>query len=312
MGVAQLGGFRRLRIGSARVSGLDPLLARFTRHVPRFRGWHRMLEPLRRHYVRRYEGRADRWIVIDDFEGGLRMRLDRSALMASLIYWRGIHSYSEASLVRRFLPADGVFLDVGANQGELTLVAARRAPEGSVIAFEPVPTWFELLGENVRLNGLRNVRLVNAAVADIEGTHEMFAPADDHGGGGHNEGLSTFGRAGELDRPVGVVPTVTLDRFAEREAIDRVDVIKIDVEGAEGLVLSGARELLARCRPVLVLEWNPGALAAVSGPPEQLLRELSALGYRISEVDPFARIRPLPGGATPRFDTLLARHATRH
>lgn len=291
---------------------LDTVLSRVTRHVPRFRGWHRMLEPLRRHYVKRYQGRADRWIVIGDFEGDLKMRLDRSAQMASLIYWRGIHSFSEASLVRRFLPRDGVFLDIGANQGELTLVAARCAPQGTVFAFEPVATWFELLTENVRLNGMQNVRLVPSALGDAEGSHEMYTSGAPETDLGLNEGLSSFGRSDALDRLVGTFPTVPLDLFAEREGIARVDLVKIDVEGAECLVLAGARNLLSRCRPTLILEWNPGALAGVGGSGDELLRQVRALGYECSEVDPFARIRPLPEGSSPRFDTLLARHATHH
>jgi hypothetical protein len=183
------------RGGGVRAMSLDPALARFTRRVPRFRGWHRLLEPLRLHYVRKYAGRADRWIVIDDFEGDLRMKLDRSALMASVIYWRGIHSYSEATLVRRLLPEDGVFLDIGANQGELTLIAARKAPRGRVYAFEPVPIWFELLSENVRLNSFTNVELVNLALSDREGEQVMYSASGAPGDEGFHEGLSTFRQA---------------------------------------------------------------------------------------------------------------------
>lgn len=290
----------------------DTALSRITRHVPRFRGWHRLLEPLRRHFVRHYEGRADRWVVIDDFEGNLRIRLDRSAQMASLIYWRGIHSFSEASLIRRFLPRDGVFLDVGANQGELTLVAARCAPQGRVFAFEPVPQWFALLQENVGLNAMPHVRMVNAALAESEGTHEMFTASDPDATAGCHEGLSSFHRRGDHDRLVGTFPTLSLDAFAEREGLDRLDMVKLDVEGAEPLVLAGGRKTLSRHRPALILEWNPDMLAGQGSSGEAMLNQLRDLGYRCFEVDPFARIRPLRVHETPRYDTLLARHAPRH
>ncbi len=290
---------------------LDAALSRITRHVPRFRGWHRLLEPLRRHYVRHYEGRDDRWVVIDDFEGDLKIRLDRSAQMASLIYWRGIHSFSEASLIRRFLPRDGVFLDVGANQGELTLVAARCAPQGRVFAFEPVPQWFALLEENVGLNQMPHVRMVNAALADSEGTHEMFAAPDPDATAGHNEGLSSFHRRSKRDQLMGTFPTFSLDAFAERESLERLDMVKVDVEGAEPLVLSGGYKTLSRHHPTLILEWNPDALAGMGGSGAQMLQQVRALGYDCFEVDPFATIRPLRADEAPHFDTLLARHASR-
>ncbi len=289
---------------------LDAALARVTRRVPRFRGWHRLLEPLRLHWVRAYAGREDRWIVIDDFEGALRMKLDRAAYMGSLIYWRGIHSFAEAAMVRRFLPEDGVFLDVGANQGELTLVAARQAPRGRVYAFEPVPEWFARLEENVGMNALAHVRAFRLALSDAEGEVEMFASPAGHGDADYNEGLSSLHRSDTRSVPVGTFPTLPLDAFAEREGLDRIDVIKIDVEGAEPRVLAGGRETLARFRPVLVLEWKPDALADGGTPGDGLLVMLRELGYTLFEVDPFARIREVPVGRLPRHDTLLARHAS--
>lgn len=288
---------------------LDQALARFTRHVPRFRGWHRLLEPLRRHYVRRYQGRPDRWVEIDDFEGDLRMRLDRAALMSSIIYWRGIHSFSEAALIRRHLPPDGVFLDVGANQGELTLVAARHAPRGRVYAFEPVPEWFQLLCENVRLNGLVNVTPVNVALSEAEGVREMFTSDDVETYTALHEGLSSFVRTDTRPVPLGSFPTVPLDTFARREGLERVDLVKIDVEGAEASVLAGGREVIARHRPMIILEWNPELQERGGG---GLIGTLREFGYRLFDVDPFARMRTVPEGRLPDHDTLFARHASRH
>jgi FkbM family methyltransferase len=293
---------------------LDIALSRFTRHVPRFRGWHRLLEPVRRHYVRRYAGRPERWAEIADFEGDLKMRVDRAAYMGSLIYWRGIHSYAEAGVVRRFLPADGVFVDVGANQGELTLVAARRtrpstdgAPSGRVLAFEPVREWFAHLEENVRLNGFRHVTLVLAALADREGEREMFTAGEGAGGEAFNEGLSSFECSSARHVPVGRVRTLRLDDVVREELLERVDLVKLDVEGAERLVLDGATETLARFHPMLLLEVNATTFAG----PEPLAGWLRERGYSLFAVDPFARITPLADGARARHDTLFARHASR-
>ena len=288
--------------------GIDVPLARFTRRIPRFRGWHRLLEPLRRHFVKVYQGRPDRWIVIEDFEGDLRFRVDRAAYMSSVIYWRGIHSYGEASLIRRFLPSDGVFLDVGANQGELTLVAARRAPHGRVIAFEPIPQWFALLSENVRLNGLEHVTLVPVALSSREDTLEMFTSDDVCLHASFHEGLSTFHRTTYRDVPVGRFPTVPLDLYSQREGLTRVDMIKIDVEGAERAVLEGARATLDRLRPTLILELNEETFGSAGYSSEAIAQPLRSMGYTLFHVDPFARITPVADRPLASFGTLLARH----
>jgi FkbM family methyltransferase len=281
---------------------LDSTLARITRRVPRFRGWHRLLEPLRRHYVRVYEGRDDRWAEIADFEGDLRMRVDRAAYMGSLIYWRGIHAYAEAGVIRRFLPADGVFVDVGANQGELTLVAARRARQGRVISFEPVPLWHERLAANVALN--------RAGVSDHEGEADMFTSLDTSAQASLNEGLSSFQRSGSRDVPVGSFPLVTLDAWVVREGLSRLDLLKVDVEGSERAVLEGGRATLERFRPMLLLELNEETFGAAGYTGDTLAVWLRGLGYVLFLVDPFARIRSLEGRPLDPHGTLFARHAT--
>ena len=286
---------------------LDVPLARLTRRVPRFRGWHRLLEPLRRHYARVYRDRPDRWIVIDDFQGDLRIGVDRSAYIGSAIYWRGIHSYAEACLIRRHLPAEGVFLDVGANQGELTLIAARHARRGRVVAFEPVPRWFAALEENVRRNGLDHVVAVNRALSDEETEVEMFTSGD-AGAQGANEGLSSFHRRELRDVSVGRVRALPLDLYVEREGLSRVDLIKIDVEGAERAVLQGARRTLERFHPSLILEWNEPA--ETPGAPS-LRRELRARGYTLSAVDPFGRVTSIPDDAPVTSATVFAQHESR-
>lgn len=284
---------------------LDVPLARFTRRVPRFRGWHRVLEPLRRHYAKVYRDRPDRWIVIDDFQGSLKIHVDRSAYIGSVIYWRGIHSYAEASLIRRHLATDGVFLDVGANQGELTLIAARHAPAGRVIAFEPVPRWFLLLAENVHRNGLSNVTVVNLALSDQESELEMFTSEDVSAQGAFNEGLSSFHRRAGRDTAVGRVSAVPLDRYAEREGLTRVDLIKVDVEGAERAVLEGAKGTLQRFRPRLILEWNEvESVSSTSG----LRDDLRAMGYALFAVDPFARASSIRDDEPITTPTVFAQH----
>jgi FkbM family methyltransferase len=291
---------------------LESVVTRWTRRVPAFRGWYRLLEPFRRASAQRWAARDDRWTVLDDFQGDLRMRVDRGAYMGSLIHWRGIHAAVEAGLLRRFLPPDGVFVDVGANQGELTLVGARLAPRGRVVAFEPVPHWHERLVDNVALNAWSHVTVVRAALADREGVREMFTGDGGGAEGGANEGLSSLHRGDGRQRSLGTVEALTLDAYVARTGLDRLDVLKVDVEGGEHEVLAGARAVLARFRPVLIVEWSPAVHADVGRDGDALLDELRALGYRLHEVNAYGRVRALGPSERPRLETLLALHgATR-
>lgn len=150
-----------------------------------------------------------------------------------------------------FNPSD-IVVDVGANIGGFTLLAARRVgPTGRVVAVEPEPENFLLLRRNVRQNGFANVRLIQAAVDAQAGRRTLYRSGD--------PAMHTL-----LPRyadGVGVAVT-TLDLVEREEDLPRVDVLKIDVEGAELRVLQGAAEILKKTRQV-ILEAEPPNLEAI-------------------------------------------------
>ncbi len=137
-----------------------------------------------------------------------------------------------------------VLLDVGANVGIFTTEAAKRGGEsGRVVAIEPHPDNFRLLAENVERNGLGNVSLVQAALDERSGSAELFV---------HERGINH-----SLKRRTGrSVPVAlkTIDQVAREQALDRVDLIKIDTEGNVPAILRGARETIGRYRPRIVFE----------------------------------------------------------
>jgi hypothetical protein len=125
-----------------------------------------------------------------------------------------------------------------------------------------------------------------------------------------NEGLSSLQRGGGRNVPLGHVSTRPLDDWVEREGLSRVDLIKIDVEGAERAVLEGASRTLERFRPSLILEWNEPAEDPVP-PGPSLRRDLHAQGYTLFSVDPFGRASLVQGGAPIASPTVFARHESR-
>ena len=154
-------------------------------------------------------------------------------------------------VIARHCPAGGVALDVGAHLGSWTVPMARAVGEsGHVHAFEPVPFLNAALRKSVLSNGLRQVILDDRGLGSTTGK-AAFTVADGGGGEG-NQGMSGLG-----ERPGGTVIEIqvtTLDAFAEEGKLDRLDFLKIDVEGLEADVLAGATKTLKRFHPTIVFE----------------------------------------------------------
>jgi FkbM family methyltransferase len=160
-----------------------------------------------------------------------------------------------------------VVLDLGANVGFLTLVAAALTGHtGRVVSYEPFPATAAALRANVSANQLPFVDVVEAAVADEAGSQRLHLNSSD-------QDASLIG-----DGNVGVdVDVVTIDSEMRRLGLTP-NVVKIDVEGAELAVIHGMRATLATARPIIVCEVHVG-IANLNDPVPTALREA---GYRVS------------------------------
>ena len=176
--------------------------------------------------------------------------------MGSCLYWYGFHHRWELSYLRRTLAADSVFVDVGANQGEFSLFAAKYLRHGSVLAVEPEAEMFATLVKNIELNGFRNIRPLNIALGDSAGESQLYTSDDTDLMGGWHEGLFTAFPSQYRNKFVQSCVRKRLDDVLASERMTRVDFVKIDVEGAELQVLQGARETLRHLKPQLLLELN--------------------------------------------------------
>jgi FkbM family methyltransferase len=144
-----------------------------------------------------------------------------------------------------------VFLDVGANAGYWTIPMAKHFK--SVFAFEPVPEIYAKLSRNIALNHLSNVSALQIALSDKDGFAKFAIRSTYDNFGGVNNGLGSLVHLDNQVRQELTVPIDTIDlRFASR--LDRVGMIKIDVEGAENLVLMGAQGVLKKHRPIVISE----------------------------------------------------------
>jgi FkbM family methyltransferase len=194
--------------------------------------------------------------------------------VSNQVYWRGWRGYEPetAPLFFRLASRARVTIDVGAHVGFYALLAAHANPAGRVFAFEPMPEIHARLVRNVRLNGLQNVSCVKSAVGATEGIADFYhvpsvLPC--------SSSLSFEFMASARDVKHQPVSVVALDRFAQREALDRVDLVKIDTESTEPQVLQGMAHILGRDRPSLVCEVLQGR-----GSEHALEEILGPLGYR--------------------------------
>ena len=152
--------------------------------------------------------------------------------------WLGTYEHENQRLFASLVPANGTVYDIGANVGFYTLLAASRAKR--VIAVEPLAENVAYLKRHLDLNGVCNVQVWPAAVADKEGD-EPFAAARDRS-------------QGKLGGEGPMACTVTLDRLCE--ICGPPALIKVDVEGAEYRLLLGAQQCLATHRPIILMSTH--------------------------------------------------------
>jgi FkbM family methyltransferase len=183
----------------------------------------------------------------------------------------------EIAFLRETLRLGQVVVDVGANIGLLTLIAAHQVgPQGRVFAFEPGPLSFALLCANIAANRYRNVTIENAAVSDRNGTVDLYVCST---GESDNRISGTIDAGSGRERVA--VRSVALDDYFEDTAID---FIKIDVQGAEPLVLKGLSRIMAESRNLqIMMEYCPEAFSSLELPAAFLSR-IQASGYEILEL----------------------------
>ena len=155
--------------------------------------------------------------------------------------WLGHYEMDKQQQVRELVAPGMKVFDIGANAGFYTLAFARLVGQtGHVWAFEPYPENVQNLRRHIVLNGLSNVTVVQAAVSESSGV-SGFAPTESNAMGRLSEGGNYL------------VPTVALDDICAALCSGYPNLIKLDVEGAEGRVLRGAKETLSRGRPIVFL-----------------------------------------------------------
>ena len=207
---------------------------------------------------------------------GFDLNLDLAEWIGQHIYLTGDYEPPTADLVDSLIDTGDTVVDVGANIGFFALVAsAKVGAKGSVIAFEPVSSICTALTANLELNRTTNVTVHELALANRIGTVTI------NEGPRRNRGLSSL-------RTINGASAQRVVRVSTFDSLDvarqKIRLIKIDVEGAEQLVLEGMMATLRKHRPHLIVELTADFLASFGHSPTSLCGLLQPLGYRVRRI----------------------------
>ncbi len=259
-------------------STFENLLMLYARRFPIRRGKLRVINTLWRAAA---GDRGTRRVVALN-RGRFKMSCDLNEMLQRQFYFFGTYLLEEDILSCWEIAAKGakVVLDVGANAGIYSLAALAIEPDAIVHAFEPTPEIAARLRATAKINGLDHLYVHEAAVFSKNGqaTLRRF-----RGELGTNEGMN-FISQDISDAEAERVQTVCLDQFCQDHAIDRVDLLKLDIQGHEHSALKGAEHLIRAGRlGIIFMELNWAKSTGATCAATESIRLLEQAGYRFSK-----------------------------
>lgn len=202
--------------------------------------------------------------------------------VAKLIYAFRDFYEPELNSLSRYLPPGGIFVDVGANYGIYTLVAARIVgPSGRVLSFEPASEAHNILLQNIALNGLSNVSTYRCALSEKHCSAVLYQYPD--------PSRNSFVRTAEVRGREAIIVR-TLDEVSAELDLDRLDYLKIDTEGADALVLRGAKHTIEKYRPVIQFEHLRAQAGQLGITDAEIIKFFVSMNYEVFDLSKHAAI----------------------
>ncbi len=211
---------------------------------------------------------------IREFEfNGVNLKLDIHDYVSHYLYFQ-FKDYGMEQLMN-LVEKDYFVLDIGTNYGSTILQFARKVGKnGTCFGFEPDPINFKICTENLNLNSDLKISVENIGLGDKKGTFNLVVDTESNRGGNR---IST-NTSGKESHTVNVE---VLDQWISNKSIERLDLIKIDVEGFELNVLKGGIETLKKFKPVLFIELDDENLKLQNHSAKELIEFLENLGYSL-------------------------------
>jgi FkbM family methyltransferase len=212
------------------------------------------------------------------------MALDSRTLIDWYLVFHGRWEPHLDALFQRLLEPGAVAVDVGANVGAHTLTFARLVgPTGRVLAFEPNPAIRDRLVNNVNLNGLKQTTVYGCALGAAAATLDLRVPSATSAEAS-NPGLASLVA---LDTPHDLVKVTvrSLDDVVADAQLQRVDLVKIDVQGYESHTLQGMRETIARFSPAIIFEFEDWAWQRTGATFAEVAKWFQSAGYAFWKIN---------------------------
>lgn len=211
--------------------------------------------------------------------GKMKLLVDKNdpVLPSALAF--GVFEKFESQLIRKNLKSGMTVVDIGANIGYYTVMAAELVGEkGKVIAFEPNPESFLTLLKNIETNHLKNAEGYNLAITNSSGPSLLYVSLE-------NRGDNRL-YASPTNKISVKIETTTLDAFADKHSLSKIDFIKMDIQGSEGLAVLGMRRVF-ELNPHLKLftEFWPMSISKTGKEPADFLRTLAESGFSLYNIN---------------------------
>ncbi len=214
---------------------------------------------------------------------------DQHLVPCTLMNFRAYETL-ETEFLKAITQENDVVLDIGANCGWYSLALARHCPTARIYAFEPIPHTYDILQRNILHNGLHNIEAHRLAFSNVQAELEfLYTP--------HCSGATSQVLAGQPGTPESLqkvsCPATTLDSFCVQHGL-APQVVKCDVEGAELMVIEGGEAMLARHKPVILIELLRKWARQFDYHPSEVVQRLCQHGYKAYTLSKEG-LRPCPG-----------------
>jgi len=207
--------------------------------------------------------------TVEPLEGNFKINCDPTTWIGAKIIYTGNYEASLKKIFRSLIKDGDHVLDIGANIGFHTLYFAELVGStGTVTAFEPVPKNYNELSTNIEINGVQSIIAKNIALGIINETITIRADDNSNNPGAYN----LFDKEGNVTIECRIGDEVVVDN-------EKIDFIKIDVEGYEAFVINGLQKTISKHKPVIIFEYDNNYHKKTNLPEDHIFTTLNRLGY---------------------------------
>lgn len=214
------------------------------------------------------------------YDSTLKINLNLSDHIHQQIYFLNYYDKRGILFIKQFLKEGYTFIDIGANIGCYSLIAAKYVgKKGRVICFEAIKETYNSLNENIKINNLENTYVFNNAIYNRNQKLTL------HVANKYNSGMSSIHNHSSEAGITQQCEAITLDDFISKNETKRIDLIKIDIEGAEIYALQGMLNVIKQFKPTILIELSDSVLENTNINKTEIIKLLIDLGYTQHGID---------------------------